>query len=72
MLKDVSFSLRSLERGDENFVLPISELLFYRILKTGMPQLSVGPPLRRTYAAPAVCWGGGDATPPLPCLDLGR
>jgi hypothetical protein len=30
-------------------------------------QLSVGPPLRRTYAAPAVCCGGGgDATPPSP------
>ncbi len=27
-------------------------------------QLSVGPPLGRTYAAPAVCWGGGTQPPP--------
>jgi hypothetical protein len=29
-------------------------------------QLSVGPPLGRTYAAPAVCWGRGMQPPPSP------
>ncbi len=33
-------------------------------------QLSAGPPLGRTYAAPAVCWGG-DATPP-PLFGFGK
>jgi hypothetical protein len=41
------------------------------LTSSGALQLSVGPPLGRTYAAPAVCWGGG-RNPPLPCLDLGR
>ncbi len=34
-------------------------------------QLSVGPPLGRTYAAPAVCWGGG-CNPPPPLFGFGE
>ncbi len=35
------------------------------LLTFDITQLSVGPPLRRTYAAPAV-WGGGGCNPPPP------
>jgi hypothetical protein len=34
-------------------------------------ELSVGPPLGRTYAAPAVRWGGG-CNPPPPLFGFGE
>jgi hypothetical protein len=46
-------------------------LAYGRFLKHSASQLSVGPPLGRTYAAPAVCWGG-DATPPPPLFGFGE
>ena len=35
-------------------------------------QLSIGPPLGRTYAAPPVCWGGGGRNPPPPLFGFGE
>ncbi len=52
-------------------IADLSKIWKMRDHRNTQAQLSVGPPLGRTYAAPAVCWGGG-RNPPPPCLDLGR